>query len=830
MINKKIMIVALGTLLALPLTACAGNSPESSSSAPVSSTPEASTSTPESSSSIPGYSGAVSYAAANYTQRAEITGILEKYVLDNHIGGIPFYDDGANYLYNSRLSGLTDTYISNFGFGTDFATPTSDLEGQGTVAYKKYLNTYLTDDLSTLNVNNSKDSVTSDVIAYTNLAYWDVRLNGGRTNYEWKPILAKTDRPIPLNLDANGMGTTWRVKLHANEEGYVYSTLSTNPAIKAFNGRKIALKDYLTPFKATLANQWARSTELCSDSSGFVGCDTYLAKEGSGATFEDTVTGIKLNEAEGSIDFTFNTPKTEFYAMVNLASTLYSPIPEEFIETIGVDKFGIYSDKGIGGSGYDGVDSILSVGAYVPELITTGQQVVLKKNVTSCVAADYHFDGVYYGIYSAAKNDSNYIYNLYKAKKLDVAKIPSSKLAEEKNNPERRLTEGSTTWKFQVNACNQERWLELFGPEGTIAQNSADAWEVKPILSNASFLEGLYYSIDRNELAAAMGRNPAQGFFAGAYMADPENAISYRESDPGKAALEDRYPETCGFNLGAAKELFKQAIADMRAQGHYTTGTASNPDIITLDVEYQDASSVTEEGAFMKKYWEDSFNSIDPSIQLNLDIKAPAIWSDVYYSFCMTGCFDLAFASISGNTLDPLSFLDVCCSDNKAGFTLSWGVDTNVRSDSVVYDGSTWSFDALQAAGTTGAVVKDGVNVPVAESADGGMVMAPVADLAGTAKVTATFDYVVAENVGVTVDHVLWYDPTTGEEVAVAGLVTNDDGNGKLTVTITANGTQMVANADEGYAYGYLEVFLSLDVLGVSTVVEKDVLVMFVLA
>lgn len=134
MINKKIMIVALGTLLALPLTACAGNSPESSSSAPVSSTPEASTSTPESSSSIPGYNGAVSYAAANYTQRAEITGILEKYVLDNHIGGIPFYDDGANYLYNSRLSGLTDTYISNFGFGTDFATPTSDLEGQGTIA------------------------------------------------------------------------------------------------------------------------------------------------------------------------------------------------------------------------------------------------------------------------------------------------------------------------------------------------------------------------------------------------------------------------------------------------------------------------------------------------------------------------------------------------------------------------------------------------------------------------------------------------------------------------------------------------------------------------
>ena len=69
------------------------------------------------------------------------------------------------------------------------------------------------------------------------------------------------------------------------------------------------------------------------------------------------------------------------------------------------------------------------------------------------------------------------------------------------------------------------------------------------------------------------------------------------------------------------------------------------------------------------------------------------------------GEFQLGFGAVSGNALDPLSFIEVLKSDNSSTFTLNWGPDTSKVSDSIVYDGQKWSFDGLWKAGTTVAAL-----------------------------------------------------------------------------------------------------------------------------
>jgi hypothetical protein len=76
----------------------------------------------------------------------------------------------------------------------------------------------------------------------------------------------------------------------------------------------------------------------------------------------------------------------------------------------------------------------------------------------------------------------------------------------------------------------------------------------------------------------------------------------------------------------------------------------------------------------------------------------------------MKGRFDLAFGAISGNTYNPLNFLEVLKSDNSSGFTLNWGSDTSVIDEKypIVYDGNKFSFDALWTVADHGGIVENG--------------------------------------------------------------------------------------------------------------------------
>jgi hypothetical protein len=118
---------------------------------------------------------------------------------------------------------------------------------------------------------------------------------------------------------------------------------------------------------------------------------------------------------------------------------------------------------------------------------------------------------------------------------------------------------------------------------------------------------------------------------------------------------------------------------------------------------------LNDEKPFYAAMIEDVFNEANVGLKLELNHYFTAGDPFAPYDAMAVGQFDIAMGTISGSTLDPLSFMEILTSDNRTGFTLSWtGVDTSKVETNLVYDNKQWSYNALYEAGMGTAVVKDG--------------------------------------------------------------------------------------------------------------------------
>jgi hypothetical protein len=667
----------------------------------------------------PTANGQRNFSLSSFEDKGEILSQLEKYAQDEFIAGIPMYDSSGNILYNTRLTIPSDVFVPNYGFGVSEGTITAPMTAaqEPFEAYRNYFHSWQQTQPVTLNHMNDQTSVVSDIAALFTSSYFGTKFTENKEGYEWYPVLSTAERPVaidttPIVVGDQTFSFKWRVPVKTGGT-LKYSTLSEVPAIAAFDGRAVELADYLTPFKLMLEERWVRATDLGSETAGFAGVSEFLAGEGA---FED-IEGIQLNEETNSIDFEFNSIKSSFYAMYSLSSSLYSPIPQAFIDALNVLPG---KDRKLSGADMLGlptriVDTILSLGAYEIEEWQSQKQIVFKKNADFIEADRYNFEGYMYTILGS----STIAFNEFLAGKLDSASIPAPRLQEFKADDRRRQTLGSTTFKIQVNSTTQERWEELFGVTGSVLQTpESDYYEVEPIMSNKDFLNGLYFAINREDLAEFTGRNPAPEFFSDAYMIDPENGLSWRDSDEGKAAYANRLPGTEGYSRELSKAYFRRALTALTSGSTpaYNIGTASNPTTIELKVHMQTQTSVDQEGTKIKDYIETVFNTLNPGIKLELDLYATANWFDVYYNSMMTGQFDMAVGAISGNTLDPLNFMDVLSSDQRTGFTLSWGPDTNAATQAIQYEDESFSFDALFEASQKETLVLGGETAKFAEN------------------------------------------------------------------------------------------------------------------
>ena len=683
----------------------------------------------------------ISYVKASYADRTDILGKLEKYAVDTGLTGLPIYGDGGFGMYADNVQKGTNTYIPGYGFGAIAeGSITADLPGEKVDAWKRYWHMYETDDPGTILYMNDKGAVVGDLVGYVASSYFDTRMNETKDGYEWFGLLSETDRPIPVDPDEYGFSTTYKfpVKVGADLK---YSTSTSVARLAKYNNQEVKLEDYITPYQIyyTKAYGLARTSENLTGASSLVGTKAYVAASADGfnaAAWEKVGIKAYVDETDGKsyLEFTFNTECNTFYAMYYLSSGMFAPVPQQFILDCGGEgntdlKVGVANWGTSNTAGTESpADHYLSTGPYEFEAWNANQNIVFKRNHNNNYGDRYQVAGIHCNIFPAAKEDENAGIKEFLAGNLSSTGIPSDYLAQYRDDPRAFQTSNSSVYKLNVNTCDAELWEQLFGENGSIEKTpKADYWEVEPAMAIPEFVKGINYSLNRQEISVTHGRAIGYEYFGDSYMSDPENGISYNSTQQHKDAIADFVAGTdgYGYSLALAQASFKSACDQLIDNGDYNVG-----DTVTVEIAWQTASQA-EAYSDINKYIEDAFNSCGGQLTLKVENFIPSVWSDVYYKKMMIGQFDIGFGSISGNTLNPINFLEVLKSDNSSGFTLNWGVDTSEVSEDLFYDNRVWSFDSLWQAADQGGLFENSQivelitveKITVTRTAEGGLVV-----------------------------------------------------------------------------------------------------------
>lgn len=575
--------------------------------------------------------------------------------------------------------------------------------------YAAYYQTYESEDQGTANYWDNTGEVAGSLLGYIANGFWGNAMNEEKDGYDWINELAN-EKPVAQNPDENGLATIYKFEVKVGSQ-LKYNTLSDKPEFAAFAGREVALEDYLTPWKELYnqSNAITRGAEVGAGTGDIKGLLEYYTATENGYDEEAwNNVGITATEEDGKayLTFEFCQPTNSFYAMYYLASSLYTPIPADFLELIGGLKYyATFIEEG----NLTPVDTSLSTAYYVLESWQYEKEIVYKKNELFEDGGRYQIPGVYVMILPAVKTDSEAALKEFLAGHLDACGIPSTRLEEFRNDPRATTTLDSSTTKLNLNTCNQEEWEALFGENGSITQTPKENyWNLKPAMSNDNFIKGLNYCINRKELAETLGATPSDNYFGSSYLSDPENGVSYNSTQAHKDAVASMIENTdgYGYSLTLAQQYFKAAADELIAAGSYAAG-----DTIEIEITWQSQTNVENSGKYIEQYIEDAFNSCGSDLTLDIVHYVPANWLDAYYTKMMIGQFDIGLGSISGNSLNPLNFFEVLKSDNSSGFTLNWGTDTSIVDPALNYDGRQWSFDSLWTAADQGALVDDNGNL-----------------------------------------------------------------------------------------------------------------------
>lgn len=700
--------------------------------------------------------GGFNFSVKSTEEKTEILGKLEKYAMDSHLTGITLFENGGYVKYREKLDDgkervhlPTTNYITGYGFGLlgegQIMNPYTYPIQEGQPDHRMYLHTASAEDPKTINAYNASGSAVSDLFSYIASSYWSTKMNATKDGYVWFPLLAKDEvngqpnsYPIAVDSSTGALHSTWRIYVKTGAaDGLKFRTLSTKHS--EFDKTNVTIDDYMFAYQMILTGscKQKRGSEMAGDTSyGIKGARAYFNRTKNStaaqatATFNSMVNDKSLGIQKGSdangdyLDLTLVNPIDAETARYTLSSDLVEPLSKAFVSSLVAS--GDYVEAIVNKYGqFDGtsspVETTLCCGPYMLELWDgtgdSGRIVFKKNNEWNAIEPDrYKIQGIRMKVYTGAKEDENFIYTHFQNDKdLDSTGIPTKFLKDEKGKPSVYETEGDSTFKLNVNSCTQERWNELFGPNGKIQKNCS--WDVKPWMSNEDFLNGLFYSINRKQFAENRGVKPSINYFSNAYLTSP-SGTSYNESNAHKNAVADYLgSDGFGYDYGKAVRSFRAAVNALVAKGDIVLGTKESPTEIKIHIRWMYQSDIKEYGDDIKQYFESAFNDeavCGGLVKLKVEQQAVTNWEEVYNEWLMKGQFDLGFGAISGNTFAPLNFMEVLKSDNSSGFTLNWGADTS-KVDTyhpIVYNNGdgykTWSFDSLWEIADHGGVTSEG--------------------------------------------------------------------------------------------------------------------------
>lgn len=746
---------------------------------------------------VPVADGIKNFSGLTAEQKTEILGRIEAYGIRNGMLGVSLFENGGYVMYSDRITLGTENYITGYGFGVlAEGSINADLATESNAAWKRYYHTWENSDPGTINYLNDQGSQVGDLYAYMGASYYTNFMNASKDGYDWVPELALSDPEAVDGLDANGQASKWKFEIRT---GLKYNTNSALSDRAAYNDREVVAEDFITPFKLLLnqANAMYRGGEQANQTgaASIKGAKAYYdatknARKGilSDEEADFSGVGIRVYQEDGKwyFEYELGAPVTMFYARYYISSSLYMPVPASFIELVGVDNYLNYSND----KSTSPVDNSLSLGAYTLERWDTESQIVFKKNPNYVYAdSKYSIQGIHINILTAAQEDKEAGIKEFLAGKTDSTSIPDTYLAMYKSDPRTKTTTGDSVFKLNMNALDQETWIKLFGVNGTYSQTTEDNyWTVEPALSNAHFRSALSFATNRNDLATVKGSVASVNYFSSNYMSDPENGISYNATQAHKDAVASLLDGTDnGYSLELARDYFRMALDELESDGLITPGTKENPHVISLEIAWMYPQQEEGYHKYIKQYWESAFN--DDSVTGGLYKLECIFWSGEDYMACydkiLEGQFDIGFGSISGNTLDPLSYFNINSTDPAISnnFTLNWAFDTNTLHEALIYGGYRWSFDALYNASQETTIVDQGLLVKSSEISN----VESTKNEDGSYSVTIEISYHSLASVELEALVIFGGDTsaTYKEWELDESCYTVTNANGKLTITVT---------------------------------------------
>lgn len=651
------------------------------------------------------------YKFATPETRHTFFAAAEGWLLENAYAGIPLAAQTGLTLQSERIVLPVDDYIPTFGWGTNYATITqndkqvSDANGgkfdllsttanEGEFTYR----TWMQQEPETLNYYVGQSNTESTYGSYINGSFYTMALNSTANGWEFVPELASGE-PVPTNPTViNGKTTAriWTIPLRDNLK-WAYN-VGTDTSSFPTGHEVLDANDFIYSYRLALDNEWFRATsgggdfvsqkikgaeayyEAVSKGSTLAQLDALWAEFGIKASPDGKSLTVEFTEAKSTFDiqYSFGMPAVN-QAVYEANPALYGTAPEH-IASSGLYTI-TYWESGVG-SRYKKVDTHPRANA----VSWTNETISI---LTGSSAQDQAFEAFQNGL-------------------LDSVGIPNSRVDEFGNDPNVLRTPGASIWSLNVNMTGSVQAQQAQWPGSTYIP--------EPILGNKDFRLALYFALNRNDLTTYDSKTYPTGMkISNAYYVDPEGGIPYRLTPQGMAVGENLSYSTNGYDAEAAQALFKRAVAEEIAAGNYEKGTAENWTVIELEVltfDEASGSAVSDPWmAFAKEYFD---RLIDDENFVKVEMKKVNTPGSKIYDMIAAGDYDLALSSISGNTLDAASFLDIFITDNRSGFLLNYGYDSSVPEIEVEWEEDgvehkhIFSFDAIYELLNGRVYLKDG--------------------------------------------------------------------------------------------------------------------------
>lgn len=325
-----------------------------------------------------GYNYSATNSNSDLSNRSEIIGKLEKYAMNNHLAGIPLFEDGGMIKFSNRVQIPTqaEQYIPGYGFGI---LEEGELNGTlssndwGSSDNPTYYHDYLTMDYQKISQFNAITEDVFNLASHITSPYWGTKLSDTKDDYVWYPVLAtdevkvptftadgsvasyastktKNNQPIPAEApNATNLYKKWRIYVKTdgdvNGANLKYTTASCSRLNSVFNGRGVTIDDYEYIYQLlfTGSNNTLHGRQMANDVTyGIKGAKRFFVEtlsetdpakiQAKWDEFKESnklgiKTGVDINGAY--IDLELINPIDSFTAMHQLSNNILSPLPKD---------------------------------------------------------------------------------------------------------------------------------------------------------------------------------------------------------------------------------------------------------------------------------------------------------------------------------------------------------------------------------------------------------------------------------------------------------------------------------------------------------------------